>query len=643
MAATAPSIAEPPILHIDALPAGTHLSEFELQGLLGVGGFGMVYRAYDHSLQRQVAIKEYMPSALAGRAGGMSVSMRSSVDNQTFVAGLKSFMAEARLLAQFDHPSLVKVFRVWEANNTAYMVMPFYNGMTLKQARAQMRSPPTEAWLRKVLWSILEGLKVLHAHNTTHRDVSPDNIFLQDVGPPVLLDLGAARRAIGDKTQRHTAILKVNYAPIEQYADAEDMRQGPWTDIYSLAAVVHGCLCNDPPVPATFRVLRDRMPTMASVAQTVHEQFGIDYSQPFVQGITEGLQIRPAERPQSVVAFESLLGLEPPTGMARFDWRAELGDIWVPPGSAGAAVAEPLPSTAPEDRTQWTGPPPHVPTEPGALAAVPATAPAPLMADAPEPLAPQSRIDFPTDVTIRVTPAQAQAARPARAPSAAAAKRRSNMVMWGLVGVAAALLAAFAAVVSREPSSVANPQAAASQPAQVAASAPVPAASAEPKATDVTTVPAQGAAVPASVPVVTASAPAPLRGASAEAEARAPAAKASAPVRVANPAAKAPATAASSAAAAAAAAASSPQTQQPPRPPVVVRPEPRNEVMLPSPPKQETPRPQQALTAAEICPDSNFLSRPMCLFRECQKPAFASMPVCVENNRRLQGNNPAGP
>jgi serine/threonine protein kinase len=643
MAATAPSIAEPQIMHMDALPAGTHLSEFELQGLLGVGGFGMVYRAYDHSLQRQVAIKEYMPSALAGRAGDMSVSMRSSVDNQTFVAGLKSFMAEARLLAQFDHPSLVKVFRVWEANNTAYMVMPFYNGMTLKQARAQMRSPPPEAWLRKVLWSILEGLKVLHAHNTVHRDVSPDNIFLQDVGPPVLLDLGAARRAIGDKTQRHTAILKVNYAPIEQYADAEDMRQGPWTDIYSLAAVVHGCLCNDPPVPATFRVLRDRMPTMASVAQTVHEQFGIDYSQAFVQGITDGLQIRPAERPQSVVAFESMLGLEPPAAMARFDWRAELGDIWVPPGSVGAPAAEPLPSTAPEDRTQWTGPPP-VPTEPAALAAVPTTAPAPLTAPAPEAPAPQARIDLPTDVTIRVPPAQAQAARPARPSSAAAAKRRSNMVMWGLVGVAAALLAAFATVVSREPTTVANPQAPASQPAQAAASAPAPAAPAEAKAPEVTTVPAPVAAAPASAaaPMAAASAPAPMRGASAEAEARAPVAKASAPVRVPNPAAKAPATAASSAAAAAvAAAASAPQAQQPPRPPVVVRPEPRPEAVAP-PPRQEAPRPQ-ALTAAEICPDSNFLSRPMCLFRECQKPAFASMPVCVENNRRLQGNNPAGP
>ena len=133
------------VSHIDALPPGTRLAEFEILGLLGVGGFGMVYKAFDHSLHRAVAIKEYMPSALAGRSQGQSLWVRSSSDQQTFQAGLVSFVGEARLLAQFDHPSLVKVFRFWEANNTAYMVMPLYSGMTLKQARAQMRTPPPEA------------------------------------------------------------------------------------------------------------------------------------------------------------------------------------------------------------------------------------------------------------------------------------------------------------------------------------------------------------------------------------------------------------------------------------------------------------------------------------------------------------------
>lgn len=318
------------VIHIDALPIGAMLAEFEILGLLGVGGFGMVYRAYDHSLHRTVAIKEYMPAAIVGRAAGTSLTVRSSVDQSSFSAGLTSFVAEARLLARFDHPSLVKVYRFWEANNTAYMAMPLYVGMTLKQARSQMQSPPTEAWLRAVLWSVLEALKVLHESNTLHRDISPDNIFLQDVGPPVLLDLGSARRAILDTSQKHTAVMKVNYAPIEQYADAVDLIQGPWTDLYSLAAVVHGCLCKEPPLPAAFRVVRDRMPTIANVARTVEEHFGQSYSAEFVAAMDHALAIQPDARPQSVEALVAEMRLSRPRDMLKFDWRADIGDklIW---------------------------------------------------------------------------------------------------------------------------------------------------------------------------------------------------------------------------------------------------------------------------------------------------------------------------
>ena len=314
-----------PIVHMDALPVGTRLAEFEVLSLLGVGGFGMVYRAYDHSLHRTVAIKEYMPAALVSRQNGLTVSIRSSMDQATYESGLKSFVGEARLLAQFDHPSLVKVYRFWEANNTAYMAMPLYSGMTLKQARSQMATPPSEAWLRTVLWSILQALQVLHKHNTLHRDVSPDNIFLQDMGPPVLLDLGAARRAISDRSHKLTAILKVNYAPIEQYAEADDLHQGPWTDLYSLAAVVYTCLRNDPPLPATSRVVRDNLLPLAGVVKTVQEHFRQAYTEEFVKTITHALALQPADRPQSVQAFLNEMGLEPVDDLDRFDWRADLG------------------------------------------------------------------------------------------------------------------------------------------------------------------------------------------------------------------------------------------------------------------------------------------------------------------------------
>lgn len=325
------------VRHMDALPLGSRLAEFEILALLGVGGFGMVYKAFDHSLHRTVAIKEYMPATLATRAADGSLWARSSTDEPAFQAGLHSFVDEARMLAQFDHPSLVKVFRFWEAQNTAYMVMPLYHGMTLKQARAQMRTPPPEVWLRKVLWSVLSALRVLHDAKTLHRDISPDNIFLQDVGPPVLLDLGASRHAINDRDRKHTAVLKVNYAPIEQYSDGEgegalELEQGPWSDLYSLGALVHGCLCNDTPLPATLRALRDRMVPFERVAKTVRKQFGEEYSAPFVNAVSQALKLQPEERPQSIDAFLALLQMStPPAGMECFDFRTELDQVWVEP------------------------------------------------------------------------------------------------------------------------------------------------------------------------------------------------------------------------------------------------------------------------------------------------------------------------
>jgi hypothetical protein len=163
-------------------------------------------------------------------------------------------VGEARLLAQFDHPSLVKVFRFWEANNTAYMVMPLYSGMTFKQARAQMRTPPPEAWLRKVLWSVLGRCGCC----TTARRctaISRQTTSSCKTMAPVLLDLGAARHAINDQGRQHTAVLKVNYAPIEQYSETDDdLRQGPGAICIRwrrscMAACAMTRLCRPPCVP----------------------------------------------------------------------------------------------------------------------------------------------------------------------------------------------------------------------------------------------------------------------------------------------------------------------------------------------------------------------------------------------------------
>ena len=143
------------------------------------------------------------------------------------------------MLAQFDHPALIKVFRFWEANGTAYMVMPFLSGKTLQDVLKARSEPPGEAWIRGLLSPLMEALAVLHEDKVYHRDIAPDNIMLLAGDRPVLLDFGAARKVISDMTHALTVILKPGYAPIEQYADMPGMKQGPWTDVYALAAVVY--------------------------------------------------------------------------------------------------------------------------------------------------------------------------------------------------------------------------------------------------------------------------------------------------------------------------------------------------------------------------------------------------------------------
>src|SRR2546430_8159435 len=153
------------------LPEGTRIGGLEIVGLIGEGGFGIVYLAYDESLQREVAVKEYMPSSLAARASGsLAVTVKSERHADTFKAGLRSFVNEARLLARFNHPSLVKVYRFWEANDTAYMVMPYLEGRTLREVRRSMSTTPSEDWIRSVLDPMLDALELLHSEDVYHRD-----------------------------------------------------------------------------------------------------------------------------------------------------------------------------------------------------------------------------------------------------------------------------------------------------------------------------------------------------------------------------------------------------------------------------------------------------------------------------------------
>jgi len=326
----------------NSLPIGTRLAEFELTRTLGEGGFGIVYLAMDHSLHRKVALKEYMPSQLASRGAGTSVNVKAERYRDTFEAGLKSFINEARLLAQFDHPALVKVYRFWEANGTAYMVMPFYEGQTLKDTLKGLPGPPDEAWLRGLLMPLSEALKVIHGEQCFHRDIAPDNIILLGAHTrPLLLDFGAARRVISDMTQALTVILKPGYAPLEQYAEVPHMKQGPWTDIYALAAVVYFAITRRTPPPSVGRMMGD---TYVPLRQSAAGQ----YSDSFLHAIDRALSVKPEDRPQSIAELIANLDQPAPAAPATLPDDFGLDDDKTiirpvrPTTGSSAPVADPL-------------------------------------------------------------------------------------------------------------------------------------------------------------------------------------------------------------------------------------------------------------------------------------------------------------
>lgn len=449
----------PPEDDFNALPAGTRFGELEILRTLGIGGFGIVYLAQDHALERLVAIKEYMPGQLAKRSEGSHVSVRSGSLAETFDLGRRSFVNEARLLARFDHRSLLKVYRFWEANGTAYMVMPYLQGQTLKQARQQMTEPPSEAWILRRLLPLLDGLAILHAEQVFHRDIAPDNVLLpMDEADPILLDFGAARRAISDKTQSFTAILKPSYAPIEQYAEAASLRQGPWTDVYALGAVLHYLVLGHTPPPATTR-------TVADEYQPLAERGLAGYSRHFLAAIDWSLGVRPQDRPQSMREFRAaLLGeVQAPESTAHFDPERT---IIAPRGAAAYESTQLLGagSLGPTTVDTTVAPPPAPPSPPPPSATPTAAA---------QPLAP---------VNAAGSPRQGRGSLVGVSLGLALLLGAGGWLMWGRdAGPQPVAPAASAALAASEPRMkvASEPQQAATAPASVPqASAPASVASA---------------------------------------------------------------------------------------------------------------------------------------------------------------------
>ena len=310
------------------LKTGSRLENFQIHQVLGVGGSGITYKAVDLTLDCPVAIKEYFPAHLAVRSHTSSrivPKTRSDINNYEY--GLQRFMDEARLLAKFTDPNIVRVRRFIEKNGTAYIIMDYEEGVPLSRYLMRCKTL-TEQEVKLVFQPILKGLSTIHTMSFLHRDIKPPNIYLRTGGTPVLLDFGAARHAVSYQARSVTNLGTHYYAPYEQFTTSE--QQGPWTDIYSLGATLYHCMTGNMPVPSIDRISAahaNRRDPLLPTRQICKDR----YSQDLTESVDWMMQLRASDRPQhtgELLPIFAVTGGEPATATILskndVDWNAEL-------------------------------------------------------------------------------------------------------------------------------------------------------------------------------------------------------------------------------------------------------------------------------------------------------------------------------
>jgi TPR repeat protein/serine/threonine protein kinase len=291
------------------LPVGIDVEQYEIKDVLGAGGFGITYKGWDNRLHRDVAVKEFLPVELAVRGkDDISVQPRDAKTRKEYTFGLKKFLEEARMLARFKEPNIVRVTNFLEANGTAYLVMDYEEGESLAQylGRHHILS---EDQLNAIFIATLHGLRAVHDKSVLHRDIKPGNIYLRKDGTPMLIDFGAARQALGEQTRSMTGIVTVGYAPFEQYSARG--KQGPWTDLYALGATMYRCTTgvSPPEAPERIAAIQEAEPDpLVPAAKAAKGQ----YDASLLSTIDWLLKPNRQDRPQKVDEVIDRLG-EPPT------------------------------------------------------------------------------------------------------------------------------------------------------------------------------------------------------------------------------------------------------------------------------------------------------------------------------------------
>lgn len=287
------------------LPTGSIVGgDYRIIDVLGQGGFGLTYKGFDTRLNSTVAIKEYFPADMAFREAGSSVRVRSTREEGVFAWGREKFLEEARTLARFRHKNIVRVARLFEENHTAYMVLDFEEGPSLAEWRAGLGRPPRQDELDRIASLILDAVEVVHTGGILHRDIKPQNIIMRGGVEPVLIDFGAARASLGQRSKTVHAIVTPGYSPKEQYALDVD-RQGAWSDIYALGATLYFLVTGHSPPDALTRDLESAMPMEPEAGET--------YRESFLSAVDIAMQVRAEDRPQSIDEWRPLLFSEAPT------------------------------------------------------------------------------------------------------------------------------------------------------------------------------------------------------------------------------------------------------------------------------------------------------------------------------------------
>ena len=329
-----------------ALPAGTVLAGRYIVGrVLGQGGFGITYLALDYQTKEKVALKEYFPETMVTRSQSLTVSSYAGDREENFNYGKDCFLDEAKTLAEFiGNENIVRVYSYFEEYGTAYFAMEFIEGESLQDYITRKGGRISFDDAKRILFPVMDALAAVHAKGIIHRDISPDNIYICKDNTVKLLDFGAARYSLGDKSRSLDVVLKHGYAPKEQYTRRG--RQGPYTDVYSIAATFYRAITGQIPPDSIDRIDNDELKTPSAL--------GVNIPKKAEEALLKALSVQPEKRFQNVAALKNAMtiGSASPTGNMTTD---KAGITFFNP------TTTPSSNTAASNPRSGSGPAPGIP------------------------------------------------------------------------------------------------------------------------------------------------------------------------------------------------------------------------------------------------------------------------------------------